>query len=144
MPNKKTKLEWIWMFPITIHVFMLSIIVFIQSSSLLAQKLYLNRTYAQLLNNPYSFSSTITTLPCATPLTVDPTLKSNAVDWVGVQFAQERGYVYRKFVSIERPNDCYQEKYPVFLSALNLDVSELYYWGRLQNQVHEFVTGDPL
>lgn len=109
-----------------------------------SQKLYLNRPYAQLLNNPYSYSSAVTTLPCATPLLVTPELKSNAVDWIGAKFADEKGYIYRPFLSLDRPSDCYQEKYPIFLRALGLDVTELFYWGRLQNQVQEFITGETL
>jgi len=36
----------------------------------------------------------------------------------------------KDYLSAKRPT-CFQGKYPKFFDALNLDLAELYYWGRL-------------
>jgi hypothetical protein len=45
----------------------------------------------------------------------------------------DRGFIISSSLSEKRPV-CFQEKYPKFYLNLNLDLSEMYYWGRLTDQ----------
>ena len=76
----------------------------------------------------------MTTIQCGYPLKI---LKSNLVkhpdDWSLVEASDIRGFVFNNFLADSKP-ECFQEKYPKFFEALNMDVAELYYWGRLYDQ----------
>lgn len=53
--------------------------------------------------------------------------------WVYVEVAEFRGFILKDYLSDKKP-DCIQGKYPKFFDSLNLDLSELYYWGRLYDR----------
>jgi hypothetical protein len=76
-------------------------------------------------------SASLTTIQCSHPLKVLESSKvQSGKDWAYVQVADHKGFVMKEFLSQKRP-DCLQGKYPKFFDAVNLDLSELYYWGRL-------------
>ncbi len=82
-------------------------------------------------------SPSLTTIQCGHPLRVlhDPKV-SVGEDWAYVAVADHRGFVWRRHVSTKRP-DCFQARHPRFFDALNLDLAELYYWGRLYDYFEE-------
>lgn len=106
--------------------------------------MYFNRTFGLLHQNPYGFSSGVTTIACGTPVTfIAEQSKSNqdfkAVAWPYVKFADQKGYIDKNFLSSQMPY-CWQQQYPVFFMNLNLDLTDLYLWGRLQDQVISFTS----
>ncbi len=79
-------------------------------------------------------STSLTTIQCAHPVKVIESSKVSAgPEWAYVQVADHKGFILKEFLSQKRP-DCFQGKYSGFFDALNLDLSELYYWGRLYDQ----------
>jgi hypothetical protein len=79
-------------------------------------------------------AASLTTIQCAHPVKVIESSKVAAgPEWAYVQVADHRGFVLRQFLAERRP-DCFQGKYPKFFDAFNLDLSDLYYWGRLSDQ----------
>jgi hypothetical protein len=76
-------------------------------------------------------SASLTTIQCSHPVKVIESSKvSTGPEWAYVQVGDHRGFVLKEFLATKRP-DCFQGKYPKFFDALNLDLAELYYWGRL-------------
>lgn len=94
-------------------------------------RLYLNIFMGHLHKNPTKLSSSLTTLQCGHALKV---LESDAVnppkDWMYVSAGDDKGFIHSTSLSSSRP-DCFQEKYPRFYNNLNLDLTDMYYWGRL-------------
>jgi hypothetical protein len=76
-------------------------------------------------------SPSLTTIQCGHPVKIIESSKvSVAPEWAYVKVADYNGFILKQYLSEKRP-DCFQAKYPKFFDALNLDLAELYYWGRL-------------
>jgi hypothetical protein len=81
-----------------------------------------------------SSSASLTTIQCSHPVKVVESSKvSVSPEWTYVYVADFKGFVRKEFLSEKRP-ECFQGKYPKFFDSLNLDLSELYYWGRLYDR----------
>jgi hypothetical protein len=81
--------------------------------------------------SPKELSSSLTTIQCGHPMRVIESTKVKvSAEWAYVQVADFKGFVLKSFLAPARP-ECFQGKYPKFFDGLNLDLSELYYWGRL-------------
>ncbi len=79
-------------------------------------------------------SASLTTIQCAHPIKVYESSKvSTDPNWAYVEVADHRGFILKEYLSEKRP-DCFQGRYPKFYDSLNLDLAELYYWGRLYDQ----------
>ncbi len=89
--------------------------------------------------SPARTSPSLTTIQCGHPLKV---IEDSKVvigeDWAYVAVADWKGFVWKKHLKASRP-DCFQARYPKFFDALSLDLSELYYWGRLHDHWEEGV-----
>lgn len=84
-------------------------------------------------------SASLTTLQCSHPVKVIESSKvSVGPEWAYVEVAEHRGFILKQFLGEKRP-ECFQGKYPKFFDAFNLDLSELYYWGRLNDL---YITGE--
>jgi hypothetical protein len=82
-------------------------------------------------------SGSLTTIQCSHPVKIIESSKvSVAKEWAYVHVAEHRGFILREYLSSKRP-ECLQGKYPKFFDALNLDLSELYYWGRLYDHYYQ-------
>ncbi len=87
--------------------------------------------------SPARTSPSLTTIQCGHPLKVIEDSKVVVGDeWAYVSVADWKGFVWKKHLSSKR-TDCFQGQYPKFFDALNLDLSELYYWGRLHDHWEE-------
>jgi hypothetical protein len=92
---------------------------------------YLTPLFGHIHQSSTRTSASLTTIQCAHPVKVIESSKVSASpEWAYVQVADYRGFVLKEYLS-ERKPDCIQGKYPKFFDSLNLDLSELYYWGRL-------------
>jgi hypothetical protein len=118
----------------------LSIISFADSQSTdekVVGVFYYQPMYGHVHQSSAKTSASLTTIQCAHPLKViESTKVSVSKEWAYVQVANHKGFVLKQNLSEKRP-DCYQGKYPKFFDALNLDLSELYYWGRLYDHYHQ-------
>lgn len=84
-------------------------------------------------------SASLTTIQCSHPVKVMESSKVQVSgEWAYVQVAEHKGFVLKAYLSDKRP-DCFQGKYPKFFDAMNLDLAELYYWGRLYDQ---YISGE--
>ena len=125
----------------------LLIMLFIFSGVALAKKskkktrklFYYKKTYGHIHELSNKHSPSLTTISCGHPL-VFIKYKEDKVGemWIQVRASNVKGYVDTKHISKTRPQ-CQQRIYPKFWNSLDMDVSELYYWGRLYDQ---YIEGD--
>lgn len=59
--------------------------------------------------------------------------KNLMADWLYVKVGDDKGYIRKDFLTTKRPT-CFQEKYPKFYNSIGLDITEMYYWGKLYDQ----------
>lgn len=102
-------------------------------------RLYFQNFMGHLHQESKDTSSSLTALQCAHPVVV---IERKGVDvapgWLLVKVGEDVGYIRSRFLDSQRPS-CFQEKYAEFYRRLNLDVSDLYFWGRLSDH---FIEGE--
>jgi hypothetical protein len=95
---------------------------------------YLKPIFSHVHQSASNTSSSLTTIQCAHPVKVIESSKvSVGPEWAYVEVAEFKGFIQKEFLS-EKKTECFQGKYPKFFDSLNLDLSELYYWGRLYDR----------
>lgn len=100
---------------------------------------YLKPIFAHVHQSSVRTSASMTTIQCAHPIKVIQSSKvSHGPEWAYVQVADYKGFILKEYLSEKRP-ECVQGQYPKFFDSLNLDLSELYYWGRLYDH---YITGE--
>lgn len=99
---------------------------------------YLNKTFSLVHESASTFSGSLTTIMCGFPLKI--LKKENMKEgWSYVHAGDSKGYVQEEFISNEQ-GFCFQERYQKFFSALNLSLTDFYYWGKIQDQYESFET----
>ncbi|MBG60776.1 MAG: hypothetical protein CMJ16_09985 [Peredibacter sp.] len=102
-------------------------------------RLYFQEFMGHIHEGPSDTSASLTAIQCSHSLNVIEKDGVNVpVGWMLVRAGEDLGYVRSKFLGEGRP-ECFQEKYPKFYSKLNLDLADLYYWGRLSDH---FIEGE--
>lgn len=92
---------------------------------------YMTPMFGHVHQSSVRTSASLTTIQCAHPVKVIESSKvSVSAEWAYVQVASYRGFILKQYLSEKKP-DCLQGKYPKFFDALDMDLAELYYWGRL-------------
>ena len=106
----------------------------VYSSEKIIGKMYFNQFLGHLHKNPSRSSSSLTTIQCAYPVKIVEE-KSNQIPkgWFLARVGEDKGFIQTKFLSEKRPS-CFQEEFPKFYLKLNLDLTDMYYWGRLSDQ----------
>jgi len=101
---------------------------------------YFRPIFGHVHRNPSKYSSSLTTISCGHPVKVYKLTpkKGRAVTlfnkiWHYVKVGPYEGYIDKKYLASSKP-DCFQDRYPKFFDSLELDLTELYYWGRLYDQ----------
>lgn len=101
---------------------------------------YYKNIFGHLHRNPSQFSSSLTTLACNHPVKIFKMIDKNgkeqiSVDdkWYYASVGSHMGFIQMEYLSDKKVN-CFQEQYPRFFDAFNLDLTELYYFGRLYDQ----------
>ena len=102
---------------------------------------YFQLTFGHVHLKPYSYSDSKTTLQCGQSVKVFDKNPSSLNDWSYVQVGEDLGYIKNEYLNLSRPENCMQTKYPVFFQSLNLDLTDLYYWGRIYDHSIEFTSG---
>ncbi len=99
--------------------------------------LYFSRTYGHVHKNSNSLSRSLTTISCGYPIkVVSRTDMKPLVGWVVAKVGDDTGYIKSEFLSQKRQS-CLQNKYKAFMNNLSLDITDMYYWGRLNDQYIE-------
>lgn len=113
----------------------LSVFLVLQVSAQTEIVKFIQKPYAQIHQNPTRVSRILTTFECGQGLKI----KKNEGDFSFVQFANYEGYILNSHLQDSKPIDCYQDKYRKFFEYLNLGISEMHYFGKLQDMMIEGV-----
>lgn len=97
---------------------------------------YLKSPFAHVHSAPNRYSQTLTTLSCGHPVKVYADTKLTA-EWHNIKVANYSGFLRRVQLSSEKVK-CWQDRYSRFFSGMKLEISDIYYWGKLYDQ---FLTG---
>lgn len=93
---------------------------------------YLNTPWGHVHQNPSRYSTSLTTLSCGHPIKV----LSTGSEWQKVQAGPYTGHIRSEQMSDKKPV-CMQDKYPRFFDDLKLEITEMYYWGKLYDHYIE-------
>jgi hypothetical protein len=95
---------------------------------------YFKEMFGHVHEGASAATPSLTTIQCNHPLKVLELSKVKiAPDWAYVETADVKGYVKKEFLNSKKAN-CFQGKYPRYFDGVNLDLTELYYWGKLYDQ----------
>ncbi|MAZ47328.1 MAG: hypothetical protein CME65_02115 [Halobacteriovoraceae bacterium] len=92
---------------------------------------YFNEFLGHVHKNPARDSASLTIVQCQHSVKLLSN-DSTPDGWAYVQVGEDKGYIELRFLSTNRP-PCFQEKYPKFYQIFNLDLSEMYFWGKLSD-----------
>lgn len=98
---------------------------------------YLKNMFGHLHQTANQNSISLTTLACGHPIKVLKTEKAQNQNWFMAEVGAHKGYLLEDHLSTKRP-ECFQSTYPNFFNHLNLDLAQMYYWGRLYDQFIDF------
>jgi hypothetical protein len=132
----------------------LAIIIFLFSSFSFAEDLnsydkkmmkvaYYTQIFGHIHRNPSRYSNSLSTIGCGHPLKLyelrpkgkpEPVITLVDGKWYFVSAGPYEGYVLSEFISDSKP-DCFQDRYPKFFDELGLELADMYYWGKLSDQL---------
>ncbi|HLE10997.1 MAG TPA: hypothetical protein VI754_07085 [Bacteriovoracaceae bacterium] len=102
--------------------------------------MFYQKFFGNVHQNYSRYSATLTTVSCGHPIKVykqkvsgDAKTADNFSDWQSAKVGPYDGYVLGALVGTVRP-DCFQDQFPKFFEQFDLDLAELFYWGRLYDQ----------
>jgi hypothetical protein len=100
---------------------------------------FYQKIFGHIHESPQRTSVSLTTIQCGHPLKnlIDPKV-SLSPDWMYVETGGQKGFVWKKHVERNRPK-CLQGEFPKFFENFNLDLSQMYYWGRLYDHMDTVV-----
>ena len=109
-------------------LFLIFIAFNVQAEKVVGRKYYKN-FLGHVHKNPSKDSTSLTTLQCSHSVKIIEE-KNSVEGWTKVVVGEDKGYIQTDFLLDKRP-DCLQSEYPKFYHALELDITEMYHWGRL-------------
>lgn len=99
---------------------------------------YYKNMFGHIHQNPSRYSISLTTVSCGHPImvVVSKNDQNNADGWLMVKAGPYEGYLPQNSLS-EKRVDCFQDRYIKFFDNMDLQLSDMYYWGRFYDQVVE-------
>ena len=109
--------------------------LFLQSSHAIGGYQYATKAYVQMHQNQSRYSRVISNFECNQPFKL---IKDHG-EFKEVSYAAYKGFILSINLTSAKNKNCPQDKYSKFFEYLSLDVSDMHYWGRLQDL---YVTGE--
>ncbi len=104
---------------------------------------YFRQIFGVVHQNPSRYSAALTTISCGHPIKILHLIDAKGKEfvpndnWIFAKVGAYEGFVMKEYLNKQKAN-CFQDRYPKFFDSFDMDLSELYYWGRLYDQ---YVTG---
>tara|TARA_R110000868_G_scaffold303689_2_gene564204 strand:- start:4244 stop:4627 length:384 start_codon:yes stop_codon:yes gene_type:complete len=105
---------------------------YVQAADKVLMVKYLNTPWGHVHQNASRYSTSLTTVSCGHPIKVYEV----KADWHKVGAGPYTGYVASGQLSDKKPT-CPQDKYPRFFDDLKLEITQMYYWGKLYDHYIE-------
>ncbi len=115
-----------------VSIFLLTLASNLMAQSKVIMVKYLNTPWGHVHQNSSRYSTSLTTVSCGHPIKV---LEINK-GWAKVVAGPYTGYVQDVHLSPKKI-ECIQDKYPRFFDDLKLEITQMYYWGKLYDQYVE-------
>jgi len=119
-----------------LRVFLFSMIVTsVCAKTEISRIVYFNQLFGHIHKNPSRYSQSLSTIECGHPVKIVKE-KGNEVisgNYVKVKVGPYKGYLDHIYLS-NKKEKCFSDKYPKFFNALNLTISDMFYWGKLNDQ----------
>ncbi len=93
---------------------------------------FVKEIFVHLHQGPSKSTTSLTTLSCGQSLRIWEK-KSDPKGWFYTKVGVYKGHVHVSHLSLKKEK-CFQEKYEKFFNSLNLDLSDMYYFGRLYDR----------
>ena len=103
----------------------------VRSKDKLLGVFYFSEIFGHIHQFPSIYSSSLTTVSCNHPMKVYKT-KASKPGWRLVKTVGLEGYVQSEYLAPKQLK-CFQSRYPKFFDALELSITDMYYWGRLSD-----------
>ncbi len=98
---------------------------------------YYVNIFGNVHQNPSKYSTVLTTITCGHPVkvyrqTIDKKTghTSYGQEWKMVKVGPYWGFIQDSFINPKRPV-CFQDKFPKFFDSFEMDLADLFYWGKL-------------
>lgn len=95
-------------------------------------RLYFQAFLGHVHQSPDKNAPSLTTVQCAYSVKILKR-KSPIEGWLFVEVGEDKGFIETKFLGEKRP-ECFQESYSRFYVEIGLDITQMYYWGKLYDQ----------
>jgi len=107
--------------------------------------MYVKNLFSLVHRNPSTHSNSLTTIECGHPIKtyklVSKKRKTTRVKfnkgWILVKVGSYEGYINENQLSDSKVV-CFQDKFPKFFDSLDIEINDMFYWGKLHDQ---YVTG---
>lgn len=117
-----------------------SITFLILSVIVIAQEVkYASETFVNIHQNASRYSQVLATISCNHPLMIIKDVKDGtelveniSEKWQKIKTGEYVGYIFDAYVSSKKVN-CLQDLNPKFFEKLNLTLTDMYYWARLND-----------
>ena len=96
---------------------------------------YFNNLFGHVHKNPSRYSQSLSTIECGHPVKVIKE-KGHEVangNYLKVQVGPYLGYIDTVYLSSKKEK-CFSDRYPKFFNSLELSISDMFYWGKLNDQ----------
>jgi len=105
----------------------------------ISRVVYFNHLFGHVHKSPSRYSQSLSTIECGHPVKIvqekgHEIIKGN---YIKVKVGPYNGYIHKIYLS-NKKEKCFSDKYPKFFNALNLTITDMFYWGKLNDQ---FVQG---
>jgi hypothetical protein len=100
---------------------------------------FLNKMFAHVHQNASRYSTAITTLSCGHPVKIYKVTENTGhsaetfnKSYKFIKVGPYDGYILKNLLSSSRPK-CFQDKFPRFFDQFEMDIAQMYNWGRLND-----------
>ena len=100
---------------------------------------FLKKMFGHVHQNPSRYSTAVTTISCGHPVKIYKVTESSGhssetfnKNFKFIKVGPYDGYILKNLLTSSRPK-CFQDKYPRFFDHFEMDISEMYNWGRLND-----------
>lgn len=100
---------------------------------------YFNQTFGHIHQAASRYSQSLSTVACGHPVKVYKMVDAKGSEqsvfgqgWSLISTGPYEGYLPEAFLANKKPS-CFQDKYPKFFESLALELTDMYYWGRLHD-----------
>ncbi len=101
----------------------------------ISRVVYFNHLFGHVHKNPSRYSQSLSTIECGHPVKIIKEKGHEILsgNYVKVKVGPYIGHIDKAYLSTKKEK-CFSDKYPKFFNDLNLSITDMFYWGKLNDQ----------